>query len=147
MKNLKPYINCTLEIFDESGKSLDKVDGPGDQFFMFQDPDAPMLFAILPAPFSEVAKIWEKSTVYKVKRTPLDDEFNELLPKTDELTMLFPESVDEAKALARKLNCDYIYWSEWDLERMLMVTDAHYNGSVWKDPSLEYYYDGIDQYE
>lgn len=144
MKNLEPYINCTLEIFDEEGKSLDKLGGSGDQFFSFLHPDAPQTFAILPVSIEEVLKIQERSHLLKVQRKPITGEINELISETDELCMLFPETVEEARLIARKLNCDYMYWSAWDLERMLIVTDTYYDGPVWEDPSLVYYYAGID---
>ena len=144
MKNLKKYLKYAFEILDESGKQIDKIDGPGEIGYWLKNPElSPDYIAILPATYETAISKREKNLLYKTVRIPLDDNWNELEGGKEEMVLFDAKNEQEAKALATELGCKYMYWSEWDGTRVMLIVDVE-NKEKWNKVEYEtYYYEEI----
>ena len=140
MKNLKQYLNYAFEINDENGNLIDKLYGPGELCLWLSDPEAsPMFAAIIPATYEAMVAYRDKSLFKKVVRIPIDKDGNETLSGKDDLVLYDAKNEKDAKDLARQAGCDYMYWSEWDGARVMVIidTDSH---EEWQKGNFEPYY-------
>jgi hypothetical protein len=140
MTDLKQYLNYAFEINDENGNQIDKIYGPGELCLWLSDPEAsPMFVAIIPAPYEIVAAFRDKCLFKKVIRIPLDKDGNEKLTEKDEIVLYEAKTEKDAKELARQAGCDYMYWSEWDGARVMVIVDADCNDE-WTKGNFEAYH-------
>lgn len=140
MKNLKQYLNFAFELYDRNNEQIEKIDGPGDLFIWMRSPESPDYVALYPVPYNNAVEILGYDRTRKVVRIPFDENEIEHDGQREEIIMYFPDSLAEAREKAKALGCDYFYWSEWDGNRYLAITDSMFDGDVWKDPSVAYYY-------
>jgi len=115
------YLNSAFEIYTPDHVFIDKIDGPGDVGGWLRTPEAPDGVAIIPVPFESFNKAELENPCYRVIRIYLDDNLEEMPDQRQELTMVAypPGSDEEAKKLARKYQCDHMYWSAWDGPRYM----------------------------
>ena len=140
MKNLKQYLNFAFELYDRNNEQIEKIDGPGDLFIWMRSPESPEYVTLYPVPYNNAVEILGYDRTRKVVRIPFDESEIEHDGQREVIIMYFPDSLAEAREKAKALGCDYFYWSEWDGNRYLAITDSMFDGDVWKDPSVVYYY-------
>ncbi len=138
MKNLEQYLNYAFEIYDQKGKMIDRIKGPGDIGRWLCTPNSPIEVAIFPVPYDTVINKLEKDRCFKVIRIPQDDQSRENTSQKDEMILYEAKSEKEAKQLAKDFGCSYIYWSEWDGNRLIAIISVESDipwheesGSIW----------------
>ena len=131
-EELLKYLNTAFEIYSPEGKHIDKIDGPGDVGEWLRDPDAPPHVAIFPVPYDSFDQKDRGEESYKVTRVFLNEKLEEMPDHKDEMTMVAFSSgnEEEARAMARRYNCNHIYWSAWDEKRYLFLTDLEMNVNI-----------------
>lgn len=143
MKNLEQYLNYAFEIYDHDGKLFDKIEGPGHNGNWLSQPNSPCEAAIIPVPSQTVEGKVERDVCYRVVRIPLDEIGKEKVAGKEEMFLFEARSEQEAKQLARELNCDYMYWSEWDGCRVIVIISVDCDEPWYKlSDSIRY----IDEY-
>jgi len=140
MKNLEQYLNFAFELYDQNDGQIEKIDGPGDLFMWLRGPESPDYATFYPVPYKKAVEILGPDRTLKIVRIPFDEKEIEHPDQSEEIIMYFPESLAEAREKATTLGCEYFYWSEWYCNRYLAITDPMFDGDVWNDPSVAYYY-------
>ena len=140
MKNLKQYLNYGFEIYNENGGQIDKIYGPGEIGFWLLNPDeSPMFAAIIPAPYEKAIIHRDKNLFNKIIRIPLDEKGNEIKSGKEEMVLFNAKNEQDAKELAQESGCDYMYWSEWDPARVMVIIDVK-SKEEWHKSNYETYY-------
>ena len=139
MTDLKQYLGFAFEINDENGNQIDKIYGPGELCLWLQDPGAsPMCAAIIPAPYEAIVAFRDKILFKRVVRIPLDREGNELPAERDEIALYEARDEQDARELAVQAGCDYMYWSVWDVARIMVIVGLS-DGGPWHEGHFEPY--------
>ncbi|MEI7422130.1 MAG: hypothetical protein WCK18_08545 [Prolixibacteraceae bacterium] len=144
-KTMGPYykeLNYGFEFYHENGTLIDKIEGPGDigNWLTVPDRDAPMFGAIIPVAYKLAEEKISKDRYIKAVRIPLDEEGNDILEAKEEAILLYADNLDDAKQVARSFGCDFMYWTEWDGSRSILIVSVAEDIDVYKDPSTETYY-------
>jgi len=123
---IQQYLNSAFEIYSPDGRLIDKIDGPGDVGEWLRDPDAPPHVAIFPVPYDVLDEEDRGAESYKVTRIFLNEQLDEMPDQKDEMTLVAfsADREEDARAMARKYNCDHAYWSAWDENRYLFLMDV-----------------------
>jgi len=131
-EEIQQYLDSAFEIYSTEGRLIDKIDGPNDVGTWLRDPDAPPHVAIFPVPYDSFDKEDRGAESYKVTRIFLNDQLEEMPDHKDEMTMVAfsSDNEEEARAMARKYNCNHLYWSAWDEQRYLFLTDLKMNINI-----------------
>jgi len=130
MEKMQKNTNVQFEIYDLEGKLIEKIDGPGDIGVWFSSPYSPFEMTILPIPFNSVKASDFKSDLYRVVRTQLSEDLNDVLDESDEIIMVADYTVEEVKELAKKMNFDHFYHISWDAERYNILYDLEGDDEV-----------------
>jgi len=141
MKELNQYLNYAFEIYDHEGNLIDKIDGPGDIGGWLCTPNSPNEAAIIPIPYKRVDGMLDKDRCFIVIRIPLDEQNKEISDQKEEMFLYEAESEQEAKQIARDLACSYIYWSEWDGNRLIAIISVESDIPWHELPDSVRYYD------
>ena len=140
MTDLKQYLNYAFEINDENGNQIDKIYGPGEIGLWLLNPEvAPMFAAIIPASYATAISHRDKDSFKKVVRIPLDIKGNEIETGKEDMVLFDAKNDQDAKDLARETGCEYLYWSEWDGGRVMVIVDVD-NDDEWPKGNFEPYY-------
>jgi hypothetical protein len=131
METKETRLNFAFRFYDESGRLIDKLDGPGHIGYWLGGPDSPFYAAIMPVSFEKVISRRNLELVTKTVRLPLDEKGNPLESESEVIAMYEAEDIEDAKELAKDLGCEYIYWIEWDCSRFISVI-------YQDDPDSEY---------
>jgi hypothetical protein len=123
MTKMQKNTNVQFEIYDLNGNLLEKLDGPGDIGVWISSPVSPFEMTILPIAFKRVKASDFKSDLYRVVRTRLSYDLNEVLDESDEIIMVADYTVEEVKELAKKMGCDHFYHIHWDADRYIFLFD------------------------
>jgi len=140
-----PYnkeLNYAFEFYHDNGTLIDKIDGPGDigNWLNFPDSEAPIFGAIIPVAYSLAQEKISKDRFIKAVRIPLDEAWNENPRAQEEIILLYADSLSDAKQVSRLCGCDFMYWTEWDGTRSILIVRVEEDIDVYKDPTTETYY-------
>ena len=144
-KTMGPYykeLNYGFEFYRDNGTLIDKIDGPGDigNWLTVPDSDAPMFGAIIPVAYQLAEEKISKDRFIKAVRIPFDEKGNDNPEAKEEIILLYADSLDDAKQIARLCGCDFMYWTEWDGSRSILIVSVAEDIDVYKDPTTETYY-------
>ena len=144
-KTMGPFnkeLNYAFEFYHENGTLIDKIDGPGDigNWLSYPDNDAPDYGAIIPVAFNLAQDKISTDRYIKAVRIPLDEAGNELPGVREEIILLYADSLEDARQVARLFGCEFMYWTEWDGTRNIMIVSVNIDTNPYKDPETETYY-------
>ena len=124
MKDIYDYMNYGFETFDQEGKMINRIDGPGRCGEWLIDIFAsPYEMAIIPADIKSVAELAGGGRCLRTEMFPVDADFREIEGRRSDAT-LFEGKESEARAIARKLECDVYYWSSYEETRFIVIVSA-----------------------
>lgn len=140
-----PYskeLNFAFEFYNENETLIDKIDGPGDigNWLNYPDNDAPIYGAIIPVDYNLAKAKMGNDRFIKAVRIPLDEEWNENPEAREEIILLYADSLHDAKQVARTFGCKFMYWTEWDGTRIMLIVGVEDDGDIYKNPATETYY-------
>ena len=142
MKKLTKYLNYAFEIYAPSEELIDKIEKPGTMGNWLIDPfESPDQVAIIPAPYDKEVGFISQDLLYKVLRIPLDNNGVEMQEKVEKIFLCEVHQVEETKELAKQLGCEYIYYSAWDNNRIMVIIPTEPCTNIYKDPEKVIYYD------
>lgn len=136
METTENRTNYAFRFYNEYDKLIDTLEGPGNIGNWLGGPDSPFYAAILPTNFEEVSRERNPELLTKTIRIPLDEKGRLKETANEEFVLYEAEDLEDARELAMDLGCDYIYWIEWEVARVISVIDP-------TDPDsevLEYYF-------
>jgi hypothetical protein len=136
MEPTKNRTNFAFRFYDEYNKLIDNLDGPGDIGIWLGGPDSPFYAAIIPGSFEEASRERNPELLTRTIRIPLDKEGVKQENASEEAVLYEAEDLEDAKELARQLGCEYIYWIEWVVARVISVINSDDPDSE----AMEYYY-------
>ena len=144
-KTMGPFnkeLNYAFEFYHENGALIDKIDGPGEigNWLSYPDNDAPIYGAIIPVAFNLAKDKISTDRYIKAVRIPLDEAGNELSGVREEIILLYADSLEDARQVARLFGCEFMYWTEWDGTRNIMIVSVNKDTNPYKDPETETYY-------
>ena len=144
-KTMGPFskeLNYAFEFYNDNGSLIDKIDGPGDigNWLAYPDNDAPIYGAIIPVAFNLAKDKISTDRFIKAVRIPLDEAGNELSGVREEIILLYADSLEDARQVARLFGCEFMYWTEWDGTRNIMIVSVNKDTNPYKDPETETYY-------
>lgn len=141
MNKLEKYLNYAFEIYHLNGEFIDKIEGPGDNCAWLYDIDSPLEVAILPVAFEKAVSKIEESLLYRVVSIQLDENLKEIPGKRENIVLFEAENIEVAKNTAKEFNCEYMYWSEWDYDRIIVILDPYSEKNIFVKPHAVYYHD------
>jgi hypothetical protein len=136
METTENRTNYAFRFYNEYDKLIDTLEGPGHIGNWLGGPDSPFYAAILPTSFEEVSRERNPELLTKTIRIPLDEKGRPKETASEEFVLYEAEDLEDARELAMDLGCDYIYWIEWVVARVISVIDP-------ADPDsevMEYYF-------
>ncbi len=123
--NTDTRIDVAFEIYSDDDEIIDTIDGPGDiGCGWVNGPDSFYELAIIPADYQMAKEQLPADKSLKVIAIPLEGEDLEEVPEDImEMFMYIPESKDDAINIAKKFNCSYFYFIQWDGCRAMDLID------------------------
>ena len=142
MATYNKELNYAFEFYHDNGTLIDKIDGPGDIGYWLTTPDngAPIYGAIIPVAYKLAQEKMGNERFIKAVRIPFDEEWNEHPEAKEEIILLYADSLSDAKQVARTFGCDFMYWTEWDGTRIMLIVGVEDDTDIYKDPATETYY-------
>ena len=135
-------LRYTFDFYHDTGTVVEVENGAGD--FGYEFPvgasSTPGYGAIIPADcYSMVEKISKVRFVVPVY-IQFYDQQDENHAVREEIIVLYAGSMADAKQVASLCGCDFMYWTEWDGSRNILIVGVDENIDPYQDPSTETYY-------
>ena len=115
--------NIKFDICETDGAIIETIDGPGDIGNWLCSPEAPYYITILPIEFDSFSSKFKKEDLYKIVRTQLDENLNELSEKKQIWLGITDLDEDSSLKLAKEYKCDHYFHILWDAERFIYYYD------------------------
>jgi len=123
MKKREENINVRFDIYDLDGNFIESIDDLGSADIWLGGPNSPIMMAILPVLLKDVKESDFKYDLLKIVRTRYDKDFKDIPGSQEEIIMVTDYSKKDSIELAKKYDCDHLYFIEWDAERYLTYID------------------------
>jgi len=136
METTESRTNYAFKFYDANDKLIDQLYGPGDIGIWLGGPYSPYYAVIIPVSFEEMSQKRNPELLTRTLRIPLDEKGALNEAASEEIAMYEAEDLRDAKELAIELGCDYIYWIEWDVARVISVIKIDDTDTE----DIEYYY-------
>jgi len=134
MKNLEKLSLVAFEILDKNNEVIEKMGELADIGFWLSGPDSATEITFLPSDSDEIKRCLKEKDIeyFPVKITPLDtDNGFEEKPEESFMGVWFEEiSLPESKEIAKNLKLDYLFFSNWDGDRLLGIFDVNSDDEI-----------------
>ena len=124
MKDIYDYMNYGFETYNQEGKVINRIDGPGSCGEWLADIfESPYEMAIIPANIKSVSTLAAGSRCLRTDMFPLDADFREIEGRRIDAT-LFEGSEKKARDIATELGCGVYFWSSYEETRFIVIVSA-----------------------
>lgn len=131
MTKLRKY-TYLLELFDNSGKQVQKTSDLIKTEHMPVNPYDPMFYAVFKVTSKDFKKKFDFDH-YKASKTLMDKNFQKVDDRTEEMVLCFIESEDFASEVALGLGLETYYWFDENMEWPLSITEDIFGEPVEDD--------------